>query len=50
VGENGYPKGYQPGSMVDHKAFFPKMDEEGLTVGVSFNMEHTELRELLKAL
>jgi hypothetical protein len=36
--------------MVDHKEFFPKLDEEGLTVGVSYNMEHSELKELLKAL
>jgi hypothetical protein len=50
IGERGYPKGYQPGSMVDHKEFFPKMDEEGLMVGISFNLEHSELREILKAL
>jgi hypothetical protein len=50
IGEHGYPKGYQPGSMVDHKEFFPKMDEEGLMVGLSFNMEHSELRDVLKAL
>lgn len=50
IGESGYPKGYEPGSMVDHKEFFPKLDEEGLTVGVSYNMEHSELKELLRAL
>lgn len=50
IGESGYPKGYEPGSMVDHKEFFPKLNEEGLTVGVSYNTEHSELTELLKAL
>jgi hypothetical protein len=50
VGENGYPKGYQPGSMVDHKELFPRLDEEGLSVGFSFNMENSELKELLKGL
>ena len=50
VGENGYPKGYQPGSMVDHKELFPRLDEEGLSVGFSFNMENSELKDLLKGL
>ena len=50
VGENGYPKGYQPGSMVDHKELFPRLDEEGLSVGFSFNMENSELKAILKAL
>lgn len=50
IGERGYPEGYEPGSMVDHKEFLPRLDEEGLTVGLSFNMELLELRELLKAL
>jgi hypothetical protein len=50
IGVSDYPKGYQPGSMVDHKEFFPKLDEEGLTVGISFNMESSELRELLARL
>ena len=36
--------------MVNHKEFFPKMDEEGLMVGLSYNMEHSELRDVLKAL
>jgi hypothetical protein len=50
IGVSGFPKGYQPGSMVDHKDFFPRLDEEGLTVGMSFNMESSELRDLLKHL
>jgi len=50
LGEIGYPKGYEPGSMVDHKEFFPKLDEEGLSIGVSFNMESSELIGLLKGL
>jgi hypothetical protein len=50
LGKQGYPAGYEPGSMVDHKRFFPKLDEDGLTVGVSFNGENPELINLLKGL
>lgn len=50
IGESGYPKEYEPGSMVDHKEFLPKLDEEGLTVGVSYNMESFDLMKVLKLL
>lgn len=50
VGENGYPKGYQPGSMVDYQEFFPRLDEEGLTVGITYNTANSELNRLLKGL
>jgi hypothetical protein len=36
--------------MVDHNELFPRLDEEGLSVGFSFNMENSELKELLKGL
>jgi hypothetical protein len=50
IGNSGYPKGYEPGSMVDHKVLFPKLDEEGLSVGFSFNMEHQGLIAALRNL
>jgi hypothetical protein len=50
IGESGYPKGYQPGSMVEFQEFFPKLDDEGLTVGVSFNTANPELIRLLRGL
>jgi hypothetical protein len=50
VGNSGYPKGYEPGSMVHHKVLFPKLDEEGLSVGFSFNMENQSLINALKEL
>jgi hypothetical protein len=50
LGEHGYPAGYEPGSMVSYEDFFPQLDEEGLSVGVSFNKENPELVRLLKEL
>ena len=50
VGKTGYPKNYQPGSLVDHKDFLPSLDEEGLTVGFSYNMENSELKRVLQEL
>ena len=50
VGESGYPKGYKPGSMVDHMGFLPKLYEEGLTVGFSYNTLNSGLIRLLKGL
>lgn len=50
VGESGYPKDYEPGSMVDHKVFFPNLDEEGLSVGFTYNPEKEELINCLKTL
>lgn len=50
VGEGGYPKGYQPSSMVDHIGLIPKLNEEGLFVGFSYNTLNSELIRLLKEL
>jgi hypothetical protein len=50
VGERGLPSGYQPGTMVDPKFFFPQLDEEGLTVGMSYNYEMPDLHLALRAL
>jgi hypothetical protein len=50
VGESGYPKGYQPSSMVDHIELIPKLNEEGLFVGFSYNTLNSELIRLLKEL
>ena len=50
VGEKGLPAGYEPGSLVDHKIFFPQLDEEGLSVGMSYNLEMPELRSAMKSL
>jgi len=50
VGEIGYPKGYQPSSMVDHIELIPKLNEEGLFVGFSYNTLNSELISLLKEL
>ena len=50
LGEHGYPAGYEPGSMVSYEDFFPLLDEEGLSVGVTFNWENPELVRLLKEL
>lgn len=50
LGENSYPSGYEPGSMVSHKDFFPELDDEGLMVGVCFNEENLELIRLFKEL
>ena len=50
VGERGLPAGYQPGSMVDPKLFFPQLDEEGLTVGMSYNYEMPELHAALRSI
>jgi hypothetical protein len=36
--------------MVGYEEFFPQLDEEGLSVGVSFNKENPELIKLLKEL
>jgi hypothetical protein len=36
--------------MVSYEDFFPQLDEEGLSVGVSFNKENPELVRLLKEL
>jgi hypothetical protein len=50
VGERGLPSGYQPGTMVDPKLFFPQLEEEGLTVGVSYNYEMSDLHAALRLL
>ena len=50
VGETGLPAGYDPGSLVDHKVFFPRLDEEGLSVALSYNYEMPELHAALRSL
>ena len=50
LGEHGYPAGYEPGLMAGYEEFFPQLDEEGLTVGVAFNNQNSELIRLLKEL
>jgi hypothetical protein len=50
VGEKGLPAGYQPGSMVDPTIFFPHLDEDGLTVGMSYNYEMPELHAALRSI
>jgi hypothetical protein len=50
VGQSGYPKDYEPGSMVNHKDFFPKLDDEGLTAGITINIANPELIRVLKGL
>ena len=50
VGTSGLPAGYDPGSLVDHKVFFPQLDEEGLSVGMSYNYEMPDLHAALKSL
>lgn len=50
VGEKGLPAGYQPGSMVDPKIFFPHLDEDGLLVGMSYNYEMPELHAALRSI
>jgi hypothetical protein len=50
VGQSGYPKGYEPGSMVNYQEFFPRLDDEGLTVGVAYNLADSELIRLLRGL
>lgn len=50
VGEKGLPIGYEPGSLVDHKTFFPQLDEDGLSVGMSYNLEMPELHVAMKSL
>ena len=50
VGNTGYPEGYEPGSMVDHKVLFPNVDEEGLSVGFSFDRENHTFISHLKGL
>ena len=48
VSESGYPKNYEPGSMVDHKVLFPTLEESGLTVGFYFENNNLELLEALE--
>ena len=50
IGTNGYPEDYEPGTLVDAKYFFPHSDAESLTVGISFNTENKELRQILRSL
>ncbi len=50
VGKNGYPKGYQPGSIVDYMELLPELSEEGLCVGFSYNTLNSELIGLLREL
>lgn len=50
IGERGLPVGYEPGSLVDHKIFFPQLDEDGLSVGMFYNFEMPELHAALRSL
>lgn len=50
IGNKGYPEGYEPGSMVDHKFLFPNLDEEGLSVGFSFDTDNQTFISHLKGL
>jgi len=50
VGNSGYPENYEPGSMVDHKIFFPKLEEDGLLVGLIYNLEMTRLHQAMREL
>lgn len=48
IGETGYPEGYEPGTLVDAKLFFPHSNEESLTVGISYDVEDKNLHKILK--
>ena len=50
VGSRGYPGGYEPGRIVNLSVFMPNKGEETLSIGFSYNMEHKELHEILKAI
>jgi hypothetical protein len=50
VGSSGYPKGYDPGTIVNINEFFPNSGEETLTLGFSYNMENKELHKIMKEL
>lgn len=50
VSESGYPKNYEPGTMVDHKVLFPNLDEPNLKVGLYFESENLEFLKALRGL
>ena len=47
---NGYPKGYEPGAIVNLSEFFPDTGEETLSLGLSYNRENNELNQIMKEL
>jgi hypothetical protein len=50
VGANGYPKGYEPDTIVNLSEFFPNSGEETLTLGFSYNLENKDLHKIMKEL
>lgn len=50
VSKSGYPKGYEPGTLININQIFNNTNEETLTFGFAYNMESKELRQIFAEL